>query len=130
MSANTILVIEDDWAIREFLKARLEEAAFRVMVAGDATAALQLLESERPDLILTDLLMPLVAGEQLISILRNREGYAEIPIVVLTAYSHAFGQAALAAGATVVLKKPQDITRVVETVRQLLGQPAKNANSP
>jgi CheY-like chemotaxis protein len=112
------------------LKARLEEAAFRVMVAGDATAALQLLESERPDLILTDLLMPLVAGEQLISILRNREGYAEIPIVVLTAYSHAFGQAALAAGATVVLKKPQDITRVVETVRQLLGQPAKNANSP
>jgi len=101
MDSYTILVIEDDFDLRELLKFLLEEANHQVIVAENGAAALQLLARWQPALILTDLMMPLVSGEQLIMALRHQLGLENVPIVVLTAFSHVFEQQVLTAGATV-----------------------------
>jgi CheY-like chemotaxis protein len=83
--------------------------------------ALRLLDVYRPDLIVTDLMMPLLMGETLIAFVRGRADLADIPIVVLTGFRAVFGDAAIAAGATEVLEKPVDVPRLLAAVKRLLG---------
>jgi CheY-like chemotaxis protein len=71
------------------------------------------------------MMMPMIWGEELIKRLRQREEFVNLPIVVLTAYPDAFGEAARAAGATEILQKPEGLAHLVETVNRLLGQDGK-----
>ena len=120
---GTILVVEDDADTRDLLQWILQQEGFEVVTAENGAVALRSLESTKPDLILTDLMMPLVTGEVLIKTLKKRQGCGDTPIIVLTAFSDAFGEEARAAGATAVLRKPRDIPQVAQTVNRLLGRP-------
>jgi CheY-like chemotaxis protein len=117
-----ILIVEGNDETRETLKRMFQQAGFTVLAAENTAVAFGALSSFEPDLILTDLIMPLVAGTEFIKLLKRQPKLSATPIVVLTEYADIFGENAKAAGATEVLRKPRDISAVVETVENLLGQ--------
>jgi len=78
-----ILIVEDEKKISDIVKAYLDKEGFRVRVAESGSAALKLLK-EIPDLIILDLMLPDMAGEELCSMIR---GTSEVPIIMLTAKS-------------------------------------------
>jgi len=80
-----ILIIEDDRDMTEALKITLESYSYRVILAFDGVQGLQMVRKENPDLIILDLLLPREDGVTLCCQLKQREEYAHIPILVLTA---------------------------------------------
>ena len=83
--AATILIVEDDPAIRELLIINLEASAHRVMEAGSAEEAEQLIVHNLPDLILLDWMLPGRSGPQFAQRIRMTERTKDVPIIMLTA---------------------------------------------
>lgn len=83
--AATILIVEDDPAIRELLSINLESSGHRTMAAGSAEEAEQLIQANLPDLILLDWMLPGRSGPQFATRLRDNEHTADTPIIMLTA---------------------------------------------
>jgi PAS domain S-box-containing protein len=81
----TVLVVEDDLATREMLRASLERENFTVVEAGNGHEALAQLDTMRPALILLDLMMPEMDGFQFTREVRNHPEWRDIPILVMTA---------------------------------------------
>jgi CheY-like chemotaxis protein len=80
---HTVLVIDDSMLIRHAVCRYFEQRGFATESAGDGAEALELLNSVRPDIIVTDLQMPKLDGLQLISKLKNDPRTSAIPVVVL-----------------------------------------------
>ncbi len=76
-----ILAIEDDESVCEAIVAALESSGFRVITAADGEEGLELLRSERPDLVLLDLMLPKIHGMDVCTLIRE---HSEVPIVMLT----------------------------------------------
>lgn len=84
----TVLVVEDDEAIRDAMAELLERSGFQVVQASDGRVALELLEAGLlPDLVVTDLLMPRVSGWDLVQALKRHAVWADLPVVVVSAAS-------------------------------------------
>jgi two-component system cell cycle response regulator DivK len=87
---TTILYIEDDQASRHLVQRALTYAGFKVLVATRALDGIDLAKKHQPDLILTDINLPDLSGREIIVRLRADARLATVPIVALTAQSHAF----------------------------------------
>lgn len=87
MTVNTILIVEDEPAIREMVAMALERADFSVVQAGNASEAEQRLADRLPDLIVMDWMMPGVSGIELARRLRRDDYTKQVPIIMLTARS-------------------------------------------
>jgi CheY-like chemotaxis protein len=87
VSPRSVLVIEDDRDLREVIAEILDQGLFRVMQAADGAEALEVLRSSTklPDLILLDLMMPVMSGMQFRAIQRTDPRLASIPVVVMSA---------------------------------------------
>jgi CheY-like chemotaxis protein len=86
---KTALVVDDSMLIRHSVCRFLEERGFLVESATNGVEALTFLEHFLPDIIITDLSMPRMGGEELVSRIRQREVFANTPILVLAARSSA-----------------------------------------
>ena len=118
----TILLIEDDSAVREMLVQTLEEERFAVVGVGDGVEALSYLETAPipPCLILLDLMMPRMNGWQFRAIQRNHPSLGSIPVVVLSARPDLrASQAELAVEED--LSKPVHFELLMKTVRRYCG---------
>ncbi|MFO0907625.1 MAG: response regulator [Isosphaeraceae bacterium] len=105
-----VLLVEDTAFLREALSRVLRRQGYEVVEASDGQAALRLLESELPDLVVTDLAMPVMDGIELIHRLRNDDRTATLPILVVTAEPTIQAErSARRAGAAAVLPKPLDV---------------------
>lgn len=80
-----ILIIDDEEDLRLLLKERLEVSGFSVVEAGDGLVGMEVAEHEKPDLIIFDLMMPVMSGEQFWAELRRHPELKSVPIIVLTA---------------------------------------------
>jgi CheY-like chemotaxis protein len=101
-----ILLVEDHEDSRQ-MYAEFLSASFDVLSTGDGTAALEMMRSTRPDLIITDLSLPGIDGFELVARVRKDPMLAAIPIVCLSGYGgHAHEQRARAVGCNRVLQKP------------------------
>jgi len=80
-----IMVVDDDADVRELLRRTLEEAGYTVIEAENGQAALALLEQGLPGVILLDLMMPELDGFGVVSALRDRETWHDIPVIIITA---------------------------------------------
>jgi DNA-binding response OmpR family regulator len=98
------VVIDDEESVRDVVRAYLEKDGFRVYVAADGRAGLALAERHQPDLIVLDLMLPDVSGEEICEEIRGR---SDVPIVMLTAKASEDERiAGLVAGADDYLVKP------------------------
>ena len=79
--AELILVIEDEEPVQEAIVAALESSGYETITASDGEKGLELLRSERPDLVLLDLMLPKIGGMDVCTVIRE---HSEVPIVMLT----------------------------------------------
>ncbi len=106
----TILYIEDDEASRSLVQRLLRAAGYEVLIAGRALDGIDLARRHPPHLILTDINLPDLSGRELAVRLRTEPALAGVPIVALTAQSHAFERhMTLAAGVSGYITKPLDV---------------------
>ncbi len=113
-----ILVVDDERQITRMLRASLQSSGYSVTVANDGMEAYAQFESERPDLIITDLAMPNMNGTELTQAVRR---VASTPIIVLSVRdSDAMKVSALDQGADDYLTKPFSITELLARIRALL----------
>jgi len=119
--AQRILVVDDDRAIVRLVRAYLEQAGYQVLVAYDGDEALRTLRSERPDLMVLDLMMPKRDGWEVTRIVRGDESLSRCPIVMLTARVEDQDKVVgLELGADDYVSKPFNPREVVARVRAVL----------
>jgi CheY-like chemotaxis protein len=111
-----ILVVDDEPDLRFLLRRVFERAGHEVADAVNGAAALEALHRSRPDLVVTDMMMPVMGGAELIRRLRADLGTAQIPILAVT------GDAHLASGADTVLHKPWKSQQLLAAAAALLAQ--------
>ncbi len=87
--AAKILLVEDDNNLREIYEARLQAEGYTIVSAPDGEAALVVAKAEKPDLIISDVMMPRISGFEMLDILRNTEELKDIKVIMLTALGQA-----------------------------------------
>jgi two-component system chemotaxis response regulator CheY len=118
----TVLTVDDSRTMREMLRLALADAGFRVVQAEDGIHGLEVLqaESERPQVIVTDINMPRMDGFGFIEEVRGDARYRGIPILVLTTESDAEKKnRARMAGATGWIVKPFNPVKLVDAIRRV-----------
>jgi len=115
---RTVLVVEDDNDLRFMLKLLLERAGYQVQEAAHGMGALHRISESVPDLIVTDIKMPILNGSDLIRRLREQEKTADLPIVVVSAYAVLPETASLA---DAIIAKPFAPEHIVDVVAKLIG---------
>ena len=120
MTQPTILTVDDSRTMRDMLRLALADAGYRVVQAVDGVHGLEVLSSERPNVIITDINMPRLDGFGFIEQVRTDSRFLGVPILVLTTESSADKKSmARRAGATGWIVKPFDSTKLVDVVRRV-----------
>ncbi len=122
MPEYKILIIEDSPTMRQLISFALKRLqGVRIVEANDGVDGLRKLSSEKFDLILTDINMPVMDGLKLVSLVRNDANYRTTPIVVITTEgAQEDRDRALSLGANDYITKPIQANRILELARTLL----------
>ena len=122
MSDYNVLIVEDSPTMRQLIAFALKRIrGVRIVEANDGVDGLKKLSSERFDLILTDINMPIMDGLKLVSLVRNDANYKGIPIVVITTEgAQEDRERALALGANDYITKPIQPTKILDVAKGLL----------
>ena len=116
-----VLVVEDFEDNRFMMRRLLEMSGYRVVEAVNGNQAVEMAESESPDIILMDLSLPLLDGLAATRRIRERNGSGRVPIVAVSAHDSAdFHAEALAAGCNEYVTKPIDFDQLVQLLDRLL----------
>lgn len=120
-----ILLVEDNDLNRDMLSRRLARHGYEVVIAVDGAQGVAMAASERPDLILMDMSLPVMDGWEAASRIRGDRAMSRIPIIALTAHAlDGDREAARAAGCDDYDTKPVELPRLLDKMRSLLGRPA------
>jgi CheY-like chemotaxis protein len=115
--AKTILVVEDDANVFAILTAALEGHGYVVVRAGDGRQALQLVSSAPPDLILLDMMLPVMSGYDVLATLKADPATVAIPVVGISAKATEVDiELARGLGADAYITKPFRIAQVLQTI--------------
>jgi CheY-like chemotaxis protein len=121
--AARILVVEDNELIRVEVATILSLEGFEVVEAENGRDGLRRLAEHRPDLVISDLMMPEMDGFALLAAVRANASWANIPFVVLSARGeHEAAERALGLGARRYLTKPVDVDALLESVVSALHE--------
>ena len=116
---KTILVVDDDEAIRTLLQEELEEEGYKVLIATNARDALKMVAAEPLDLVILDIRMPGMDGlEALPRILGIKEG---LPVIMNTAYSQ-YQDSFMSWAADAYVVKSSDLSELKEKIRELVNK--------
>ncbi|WP_202319367.1 response regulator [Archaeoglobus neptunius] len=110
-----IMVVDDETAMREILKIMLKN--FKVIEASNGREAIELYKKEKPDIVLMDIMMPLMSGIDATAEIKRMDPDAKI--VAITAYASSKGEMVKKAGADYILKKPftrKDVIKMIEKI--------------
>jgi len=121
MGMKTVLLVEDDFEIRDILQDLLEAEGYDVIPAGNGRQALQFLAENRsigPDLVILDIMMPMIDGRQVLEVMQRDQALAEIPVIVISAIAHE-----TPVGARTLLRKPFSLEKLFRTVRIYTDEP-------
>ncbi len=83
-SAQTIIIVEDNVSLADIYKTRLEMLGYQCQAAYDGIAALNLIEHVRPNLVLLDLMVPKIAGDQILETMRKNDWGRDIPVLIIS----------------------------------------------
>jgi len=115
-----ILIVDDDGALRTLLGLCFLRRGHSIVVASNGAEGLACVTAQAPDLVVTDVNMPVLDGLELLRQLRA-DGHADLPVIVLTARADQRA-AAIAAGADAFLVKPVPLRQLSETAERLLAE--------
>jgi len=117
-----ILVAEDDLTNQKLLSFALQKMNFNVLIASNGQEAVDQANTEKPDLILMDIMMPVMDGYRALELLKSNPETASIPIVALTARAMLSDrQRAKQAGCNDYIAKPFEITELRNVISKLLA---------
>ena len=114
----TVLVVEDHADLREMLAVLLESEGFEVQTASNGAEALTAMHDVRPAVILLDLMMPVMSGDEFRQRQLAEPEYANVPVICMTA-AHDGVQRAKKMRATQYFQKPVDFDQLITAVRSL-----------
>jgi CheY-like chemotaxis protein len=119
---RTVLVVDDDYGIIEVLVAPLEEAGYRVLTAANGRRALDSLEETKPDLVISDFMMPLMDGAALVQAMRANPEYRDIPVIMMSAAPESALRKHID-GYVAFLRKPLRVSKLLEHIAALFNPP-------
>jgi CheY-like chemotaxis protein len=127
-----LMLVEDDNNLREIYEARLQAEGYNIVTAKDGEEALAVAKAEKPDLVISDVMMPKISGFEMLDILRNTEGLKTVKVIMLTALGQSDDQQrANQLGADRYLVKSQvtleDIVKATHELLQDEVQPEESA---
>ncbi len=123
---HSVLIVEDEAAIRDMVRFALEEKGYRLVEAEEAMQALACMEQSAPDLILMDWMLPGRSGVELIRQLRRDARWRDIPVIMLTARREEDDKInGLEAGADDYLTKPFSTRELLARMQALLRRSSK-----
>ncbi|MGN2406659.1 response regulator [Pseudomonas syringae] len=116
----TILVVDDEYLIAEILSFALEDEGFMVVTASNGQKGLEVLDRERPALIITDFMMPVMDGLEFASAVRTLPSANQLPIILMSGAQAHIGMERSDLF-DVVLAKPFNIDLIIAEVKKLLA---------
>jgi DNA-binding response OmpR family regulator len=123
MPSPTVLVVEDDPVILRLLEVNFELEGFGVVLAHDGVEGVELARSDKPDIIVSDIMMPRMSGIELVEALKADEATASIPIILLSAKAQTSDlKSGMDAGADDYITKPFEPLDLVDRVNALLSR--------
>ena len=127
-----VMLVEDDNNLREIYAARMQAEGYEVVTAADGEEALVTGKAEKPDLIISDVMMPKISGFEMLDIIRNTEGMKDVKIIMLTALGQSDEQErADKLGANKYLVKSQvTLEDIVKAAHEMLGDQGDAAPAP
>jgi DNA-binding response OmpR family regulator len=133
--AKRVLVVDDEASIVRMVSKHLEGAGFEVAAARNGAECLLAVESQRPDLVILDVIMPVMDGFQTLRTLREKSDTQDLPVIMLTARREDEDiLRGLMGRADLYLTKPFDTTELILAVKRILeageaGDPEASADS-
>ncbi|NLB35910.1 MAG: response regulator transcription factor [Clostridiales bacterium] len=125
MAMEKILVVDDDNNICELLRLYLEKEGYRVLIANDGASAVKLFQDNQPDLMLLDIMLPVLDGWQ---VCREIRKFSDKPIIMLTAKGETFDKIlGLELGADDYVTKPFDAKEILARIKAVLRRSAGNS---
>ena len=120
--AKTILIVEDEKTLFEALSVKLEEAGYKIVEAKDGKEGLEIALKIKPDLLLVDILMPIMDGITMINKLKEDEWGKNVPMIILTNFSdeEKMRQAELAGVHDYMVKSDWKLSDLVDKVNEKL----------
>lgn len=121
--AKKVLIADDEFHIRRIVADKISKAGHIVFTAENGQEAVDIAKKEKPDIILMDLMMPVLSGIEAIKILKQDSDMANIPILVLTAME--FGEdntIADVVGANNIITKPFSPKELLDVVNARIGE--------
>lgn len=119
----TVLVVDDDPDVRQLVEMKLRLDGIETLAAGNGQEALDVLAQSQVDLVVLDLMMPVMDGIEACKQIREQEAFANLPIIMLTAKAQAADiQAGFANGATDYVVKPFSPRELLSRVRGNLAR--------
>ena len=116
-----ILLVDDEIDLRVVTSLGLKNAGYEVFEAADGRQALDLARSKMPDLIILDIFLPGVNGDEVAKTLKNDENLKRIPIILISAFSSALEERFGKCGAESSLAKPFAFAELVSTIKNHIG---------
>lgn len=122
MNEKTVLIIEDEEDAAELFAEMMRVSGFRVLKTSNSAPAMDLMTSEKPDLIILDIMMPGISGLDLLHHIHHDPDLSSIPVVVVSAKgTPADIKRGIEAGASIYLTKPVGFTELKDAVARSLG---------
>jgi len=120
MGNKTIMICDDDEGILDMLEIVLEGSGYHIVPVQNSLLIYDVIEREHPDLLLLDLWMPVLSGDQVLKSLRKNPQTHELPVIVISA-SRDGQQIAVDAGATDFMAKPFDLDFLLKKIQEYLN---------
>ena len=117
---KTILVCDDDEGILDMMEIILEGTGYNMIPVQNSLTIYEVIEKEHPDLLLLDLWMPVLSGDQILRNLRINPQTKELPVIIISA-SRDGKQIATEAGANDYMAKPFDLEFLLEKIEQYVN---------
>jgi len=125
VSQTTVLVIDDDPVILRLLRVNFEIEGFRVISAADGADGLARLQGERPDVVISDVMMPGLDGLGVLAAIRKDPETAHVPVILLSAKAQAADiERGLDLGADEYVTKPFDPMDLIDRVNAVVAKTA------
>ncbi len=122
--AKKILIVEDEKPFHDIYEAMLEDKGYDIICAYDGGEAMEKLQQEKPDLIITDILMDMISGDTFVLYLKGMPEYADVPVIIISSMPQKQFNNLKEIDPKLVYLNKADLTtkRLIEEVDKILGE--------